>query len=35
MGLTPEGRATIHVLNMNDHGRLQLRERLIVLGQLD
>jgi len=35
MGLTPEGRATIRVLNMNDHGRLQLRERLIVLGQLD
>jgi hypothetical protein len=34
-GLTPEGRATIRVLNMNDHGRLQLRERLIVLGQLD
>ena len=35
VGLTSEGRVTVRVLNMNDRERLQLRERLIALGQLD
>lgn len=35
VGLTPEGRATIRVLNLNNPERLQLRRRLLVLGQLD
>jgi HNH endonuclease len=35
VGLTLEGRTTVRVLNMNDPERLQLRQRLIVLGQLD
>ncbi len=32
IGLTPVGRATIHVLNMNDPHRLVLREQLIADG---
>jgi hypothetical protein len=35
IGLTPEGRTTVRVLNMNDPERLQLRQRLIIFGQLD
>jgi hypothetical protein len=35
VGLTPEGRVTVHVLNLNAPERLQLRERLLTLGQLD
>ena len=33
VGLTPEGRATVQVLNMNDRERIQLRAELIVRGQ--
>lgn len=34
-GLTPTGRATVGVLNMNERHRVQLREDLIRLGALE
>jgi hypothetical protein len=35
IGLTPTGRATVAVLNMNEPRRLQLRQELLELGELD
>jgi hypothetical protein len=35
VGLTPTGRATVAVLNMNEPRRLQLRQELLELGELD
>ena len=34
IGLTPIGRATVRLLNMNDYRRLSLRMELIALGDL-
>jgi hypothetical protein len=34
-GLTPEGRATVQVLGMNDARRIELRSELIARGELD
>jgi hypothetical protein len=34
IGLTPVGRATVSLLNMNDHRRTSLRKELIALGDL-
>lgn len=34
LGLTPTGRATVRLLNMNDYRRLSLRAELISLGDL-
>jgi hypothetical protein len=34
-GITPTGRATVAVLNMNDNERLQLRTELLLNGELD
>lgn len=35
VGLTPTGRATVSVLNMNEPKRLELREELLENGELD
>jgi 5-methylcytosine-specific restriction endonuclease McrA len=35
IGLTPTGRATVAVLNMNEPRRLQLRQELLDIGELD
>lgn len=35
VGLTPAGRATVDVLNMNEDERLRLRTVLLVSGELD
>ena len=35
VGLTPTGRATVAVLNMNEPRRLQLRQGLLDIGELD
>ena len=35
VGLTPTGRATVSVLNMNDPERLRLRGELLANGELD
>jgi len=34
VGLTPTGRATVRLLNMNAKHRLQLRSELLAQGQL-
>lgn len=34
IGLTPTGRATVRLLNMNDYRRVSLRAELIALGEL-
>ena len=34
IGITPTGRATVHVLAMNDTRRLELRSELLARGQL-
>ena len=34
-GLTPKGRTTVRVLNMNDTDRIQFRLELLELGELD
>jgi len=35
IGLTPTGRATVAVLNMNEPRRFQLRQELLDIGELD
>ena len=35
IGLTPTGRATVAVLNMNESRRFQLRQELLDMGELD
>jgi hypothetical protein len=35
VGLTPTGRATVAVLNMNEPRRLELRQELLAIGELD
>ena len=35
VGLTPIGRATVHVLNMNEPHRLRLRVELLAAGEMD
>jgi len=35
VGLTPTGRATVHVLNMNEPNRLRLRAELLAAEELD
>jgi hypothetical protein len=34
MGITPTGRATVHVLAMNDPRRLELRSEILARNQL-
>lgn len=35
VGLTPEGRATVQLLKMNEAKRVQARSTLIALGQFE